>query len=341
MRFTMKPRHSMPTQSDVAELAGVSTATVSRVVNDSDEVKPSVRLRVLEAIERLQYLPHAGARALATQRSGTVGAIIPTLNNAIFAEGINAFERASQELGYSLILAVSHLDLQLEDRLVKNMIERGVDGLLLVGNDHNDNALQRLERSGVRHVCSWAFDSSARVANIGFDNADAMHAVVDHLVSLGHRQIGMLAGVTASNDRARERVNGTRQRLLHHGLQLPSERVVEVAYSIPESRQALSMLLSKDITALICGNDVIAYGALLEAQQLGIIVPDDLSIVGFDDLILSAELSPSLTTVQVGASAMGDVAARRLIEAVEHGSDIVSQRLSTQLVIRGTTAVCR
>lgn len=337
----MKSRHSMPTQSDVAAMAGVSTATVSRVVNDSEDVKPAVRLRVLEAIERLQYLPHAGARALAMQRSGTVGAIIPTLNNAIFAEGINAFERASQELGYSLILAVSHQDLQLEDQLVKNMIERGVDGLLLVGNEHNDDALKRLEQSGVRHVCSWAYDSSARVANIGFDNADAMHAVVDHLVSLGHCKIGMLAGITASNDRARERVNGTRQRMQHHGLQLPDERVVEVAYSISASRQALARLLSTDITALVCGNDVIAYGALFEAQQLGIAVPDDLSIVGFDDLSLSAELSPSLTTVQVGASTMGDVAARQLIEAVEQGSDIVSQRLSTQLVVRGTTAVSR
>ena len=337
----MKSRHSMPTQTDVAELAGVSTATVSRVVNDSEDVKPSVRSRVLEAIERLQYLPHAGARALVTQRSGTVGAIIPTLNNAIFAEGINAFERASQELGYSLILAVSHQDLQLENQLVTNMIERGVDGLLLVGNDHNEEALKRLEQAGVRHVCTWAYDSSARVANIGFDNADAMHAVVDHLVSLGHRQIGMLAGITAFNDRARERINGTRQRLLHHGLQLPFERVVEVRYSISESRQALSTLLSTGITALVCGNDVIAYGALFEAQRLGISVPDDLSIVGFDDLILSAELSPSLTTVQVGAAAMGDIAARQLIEAVEQGSDIVSQRLSTQLVIRGTTAVSR
>jgi len=334
----MKFRHAMPTQSDVAELAGVSTATVSRVVNGRADVKPSARLRVLQAIEQLQYLPHAGARALATQRSGTVGAIIPTLNNAIFAEGINAFEHTAQALGYSLILAVSHQDLQLEDRLVKNMIERGVDGLLLVGNDHNDDALKRLEQSGVRPVCTWAYDPAARVANIGFDNAAAMHAVVDHLVNLGHRRIGMLAGITDGNDRARERVNGTRQRMLHHGLQLPSQSVVEVPYSIADSRAALATFLRSDTTALVCGNDVIAYGALLEALKLGIAVPDELSIVGFDDLSLSAELSPSLTTVQVGASTMGDVAARRLIEAVEQGSEIVSQRLPTQLVIRGTTA---
>lgn len=337
----MKPRHSMPTQSDVADMAGVSTATVSRVVNDSDDVKQSVRLRVLQAIDHLQYLPHAGARALATQRSGTVGAIIPTLNNAIFAEGINAFERASQELGYSLILAVSHQDLQLEDQLVKNMIERGVEGLLLVGNDHNEHTLRRLEQSGVRHVCTWAYDPAALVANIGFDNAVAMHDVVDLLVSLGHRKIGMLAGITESNDRARERLNGTRRRLLHHGLELPAEAVLEVPYSIAEGRQALSQLLPTGITAIVCGNDVIAYGALLEAQRLGIAVPDELSIVGFDDLSLSAEISPSLTTVQVGASAMGDAAARCLIEAVQQGSAISSQRLPTQLVQRGTTAACK
>ena len=329
----------MPTQSDVAELAGVSTATVSRVVNDSGDVKPPVRQRVLQAIEQLHYLPHAGARALATRRSGTVGAIIPTLNNAIFAEGINAFERASQELGYSLILAVSHMDLQLEDRLVKNMIERGVEGLLLVGNEHNPQTLRRLQQSSVRHVCTWAYDADAPVANIGFDNALAMHEVVDHLVSLGHREFGMMAGITRSNDRARDRLSGTRDRLAHHGLNLSEERVVEVPYSIRESRSALPRLLSSGITALICGNDVIAYGALLEAQHSAIAVPDELSIVGFDDLTLSAELNPPLTTVQVGASAMGETAARQLITAVQQGRAIVSQRLSTSLVRRGTTAV--
>lgn len=331
----------MPTQSDVAELAGVSTATVSRVINGSNDVKQPVRKRVQEAIERLHYLPHAGARALATRRSGTVGAIIPTLNNAIFAEGINAFERASQELGYSLILAVSHQDLQLEDKLVKNMIERGVEGLLLVGNEHNAQTLSLLAQSGVRHVCTWAYDANACAPNIGFDNALAMHEVVDHLVGLGHRQIGMLAGLTPSNDRALKRIDGTRQRLLHHGLNLPPERIIEVPYSISESRKALAGLLSTGITALVCGNDVLAYGALLEAQKMQVSVPDELSIVGFDDLSLSAEFYPPLTTVHVGATAMGDASARALIQAVQQGSAIASQCLPTKLVQRGTTSLYR
>jgi len=336
----MKSRSSMPTQIDVAELAGVSTATVSRVINGSSDVKQPVRQRVQDAIERLQYLPHAGARALATRRSGTVGAIIPTLSNAIFAEGINAFERASQELGYSLILAVSHQDLQLEDKLVKNMIERGVEGLLLVGNEHNEHTLSLLAQSSVRHVCTWAYDATASAPNIGFDNALAMHDVVDHLVGLGHRQIGMLAGLTQFNDRALKRLDGTRQRLLHHGLNLPPERIVEVPYSISESREALAGLLSTGITALVCGNDVIAYGALLEAQKMQVSVPDELSIVGFDDLSLSAELNPPLTTVHVGATAMGDASAKALIQAVQQSSAIASQCLPTRLVQRGTTSFC-
>ncbi|MFK7853808.1 MAG: LacI family DNA-binding transcriptional regulator [Granulosicoccus sp.] len=337
----MKSRSSMPTQTDVAELAGVSTATVSRVINGSNDVKQPVRKRVQDAIERLHYLPHAGARALATRRSGTVGAIIPTLNNAIFAEGINAFERASQELGYSLILAVSHQDLRLEDKLVQNMIERGVEGLLLVGNEHNEQTLSLLAKSSVRHVCTWAYDASASAPNIGFDNALAMHDVVDHLVELGHRQIGMLAGITQSNDRALKRLDGTRLRLLHHGLNLPPERIVEVPYSIGESRRALAGLLSTGITALVCGNDVIAYGALLEAQKMQVSVPDELSIVGFDDLSLSAEFNPPLTTVHVGATAMGDASAKALIHAVQQSSAIASQCLPTRLVQRGTTSLCQ
>jgi len=177
--MTTKPRTA--TQLDVANLAEVSTATVSRVLNHSDSISPEAKARVLNAIDELNYIRDAGARALAMQRSGTLGAIIPTLNNAIFAEGINAFERTAQAMGYTLILSVSQQDLDHEDDLVVKMIERGVDGLLLVGNRHNDAVYRRLDQTGVRYVCSWAYDANAHPANVGFDNKQAMHSVVDHL----------------------------------------------------------------------------------------------------------------------------------------------------------------
>ena len=331
----------MPTQSDVAQLAGVSTATVSRVINNRGVITSDVRQRVLDAIESLNYVPHAGARALAMQRTGTLGAIIPTLNNAIFAEGIHAFEHTAQQFGYTLILSVSQQDPEREQALVRKMIERGVDGLLLVGNRHNEKVFEQLERADVRHVCTWAHDVTSRAPNVGFDNAAAMHSVVDHLVQQGHQRIAMLAGITQHNDRAADRVKGVRERLDTHGLSLPAGLVFEVPYSIPESRQAFCQAVNSDITALICGNDVIAFGALLEAQKMGLRVPDELSITGFDDLNLAAELDPALTTVQVGAAAMGDVAARRLVAAVEGHTAVVSTKLDTTLVVRGTSGPCR
>jgi LacI family transcriptional regulator len=327
----------LPTQRDVAKLAGVSTATVSRVLNGRGEVTAQVRDRVLRAIDNLQYVPHANARALALQRTGTLGAIIPTLNNAIFAEGINAFERHAQQLGYTLILSVSNADDEWHAEQVWRMIERGVDGLLLVGNEHEYRIFERLEKAGVRHVCAWTFDEAARAANIGFDNAVAMHAVVDHLVEMGHTQFAMLAGLTRNNDRARHRVQGVIERLNHHGIALEPKRILEVEYSIALSRKAFWEIIDNDLTALICGNDVIAYGACLEARKMGLQLPEDMSITGFDDLDLSAELSPALTTVHVGASKMGREAARALVTAVENQSTVDSLCLPTQLIVRETS----
>ncbi|MFK7889882.1 MAG: LacI family DNA-binding transcriptional regulator [Granulosicoccus sp.] len=327
----------LPTQNDVARLAGVSTATVSRVVNGRGIVSPTIHDRVVQAIDTLQYVPNAGARALAMQRSGTLGAIIPTLNNAIFAEGINGFERVAQQLGYSLILSVSDPSSDWHAEQVRKMIERGVDGLLLVGNDHDQEVFERLDKAGVRCVCTWAFDEHARAPNIGFDNATAMYSVIDHLVEQGHRHFGMLAGMTATNDRARHRVEGVIARLNHHGIAFEARRVVEVEYSIAQSRKAFWQAIDNDITALVCGNDVLAYGAWLEAQAMGLDVPEQLSITGFDDLALSAELTPALTTIQVGADIMGAEAARALIAATEQQTSVVGKCLPTRLVAREST----
>lgn len=343
MKRTTRPdgNRRLPTQADVAREAGVSTATVSRVLNNRCLVNADAKARVEQAMNSLNYVPHAGARALAMQRSGTLGAIIPTLNNAIFAEGIHAFERTAQALGYTLLLSVSQQDIEHEQALVLKMLERGVDGLLLVGNLHAEAVFERLQMAGVRHVCTWAYDARARMPNIGFDNAQAMYAVVDHLVQLGHRHFGMLAGIVRHNDRARDRIEGVRTRLAHHGLRLPEACIVQTPYSIPESRRAFWDVIDQDISALICGNDVIAYGALFEAQKMGLRIPEDLSITGFDDLSLSAEISPALSTVQVSASVMGETAARNLVAAVEGQDDVASRQVATQLVIRETTGRCQ
>lgn len=315
----------------------MSTASVSRVLNGSELVKPAVRARVEEAIRSLNYVPHDAARSLALRRTKTLGAILPTLDNAIFAEGINAFERAARDKGYTLVLSISNYDLDDERHLVRKMIERGVDGLLLIGNDHHPDSFAGLRQAGVQHVCAWTHVPDGPAANVGFSNAAAMVDIIDHLVAFGHRRIGMLAGLTAANDRARERVQGVRNRLADHGLTLPDEHMMEIPYSIRAARQAFPRLAEHQVTALVCGNDVIAIGVLLEALKRGMRVPGDLSITGFDNLTLSGELHPAITTVEVLAETMGASAANLLIHALEDRKPVESLQLPTRLVVRETT----
>lgn len=332
----MSSRRSV-TQAEVARAARVSTATVSRVLNGSGTVHPTTRARIEAAIAALDYVPHEAARALARQRTQVLGAIVPTMNNAIFAAGINGFERAADARGYTFVLALSRYDHAQEQRLVRKMIERGVEGLLLVGNERLPETYAALRAAGVRHVCAWTHAATAEAANIGFSNGAAMAPLVDHLVALGHRRFAMLAAVTSGNDRARERVEGVRRRLARHGLSLPAERLMELPYSVRRGRERFRQLWAERPTAVLCGNDIIALGALFEAQAMGLRIPDDLSITGFDDLPLAAEVTPPLTTVDVPAEAMGAAAATALIDAVEADGVVAGRRLETTLVVRGTT----
>ncbi len=330
------------TQADVAKAAGVSTASVSRVLNGLGIVKPAIRARIEQAITALDYVPHEGARALVTRRSMVLGAIIPTLNNAIFAESMNAFESAARAHGYTLVLSVSNYDLVEEHTLVRRMVQRGVDGLMLVGNEHDAASFAALRRAAIAHVCSWTFEADAPAPNVGFRNAEAMTEIVDLLVALGHRRIAMISGRTAGNDRAAGRVRGVRTRLAAHSLSLPPSMLRECPYTIRDARVTFAGLWDRLGTAerpsaLICGNDVIAIGALFEARRLGIAVPGKLSITGFDNLAIAGEIEPALTTIDVPAEAMGSGAAQALIDAISFGSPVESHLLPTRLVLRATT----
>lgn len=180
------PRRSA-TQVDVARHAGVSTATVSRVLNGAGVVTPTARARVEAAIDALNYIPSSAARSLASKRSHTLGAIVPTLTNAIFAEGLNGFEAGCRARGYTMLLAVSNYDLGGEEHLVRTMIERGVEGIMLVGAEHTPRTFALLDQAATHHVCAWTAPTpGAQAPAIGFANGAAMRAVVAHLQDRGH-----------------------------------------------------------------------------------------------------------------------------------------------------------
>ncbi|MGE0313537.1 MAG: LacI family DNA-binding transcriptional regulator [Lautropia sp.] len=336
----MPPRPAPPTVADVARAAGVSTATVSRALNLPQQVRPALQARVAQAIERLGYVPHAGARALSLNRSGTFGIVIPTIDNAIFAHGLQAFQRRIGVHGYQLLLAFSGYRVDEELAQALNLMQRGVEAIALVGTSQRPELLERLARRGLPWAHTGSFPAPAGGACFGFRNRRAVGGAVRHLLELGHRRIAMLSGVVDGNDRARDRVRGVSQALARAGAPLRPEGFAEAVYEIGPARDAASRLLaaSPAPSAIICGNDVLAWGAMLEAAARGLSIPADLSIVGFDDLPLSRHWQPPLTTVQVPIARMWELAADHLVERVRDPAiGPVQVEIPVELVVRGST----
>jgi len=336
----MPPRiAALPTIDDVASAARVSTATVSRVLNKPDAVREALRQRVTEAVIRLGYVPHAGARALMLHRSGTVGAVFPTVDNAIFAKAIEALQRRLTDAGLQLLIATSGYDVDTEARQAMNLVTRGADALALCGVGQSPQLLRFLRQRALPTVHVMTYPAPAETVCVGFDNAKAIGQAVRYLLDLGHRRFAMLAGITAHNDRARARVAGVRKALKEAGIDLPASRLVERPYGLAEARDGFRALLAvaPAPTAILCGNDVLAFGALLEAQRMKIAVPKALSIVGFDDLEMARHIHPALTTVHVPTEKMWGAAADRLIEALDQRPVATATEVEVELVVRDST----
>ena len=334
----MSPPEKTPTLEDVARLADVSTATVSRCLNFPTKVSEKTREKVMGAVDALGYMPHFGARAMAARRTFTIGAIIPTMDNTIFARGIQAFQEELQHLGYTLLVASSTYKPDLEADQVKSLVARGADGLLLIGAERDAETYDFLNRRGVPVLAAWAYDPLGAVSTIGFDNRAAMHDLTRAITKRGHRHIGVISGILAGNDRASGRLKGIRDGLSEAGIDPTNLPVFETQYSIDNGAEALAQLLATypETTAVMCGNDVLAIGALQKARDLGLNVPDDISITGFDDIELARVAHPGLTTVHVPHKEMGALAAQRLVDLIEGKGTRFDTRLDAPVVFRAS-----
>jgi LacI family transcriptional regulator len=331
---------SLPNIEDVALAAGVSTATVSRVLNKPLSVREPLRLRVLQAVSKLGYVPNAGARSLKLQRSGTVGAVFPTIDNAIFAQAIAALQQRLADAGLQLLIATSGYDVDVEAQQAINLMTRGADALVLCGVSQKPALLQVLRQRELPTVHAMSWPAPAGLVCVGFDNAAAIGQAVRYLVDLGHRRIAMLAGVALHNDRATARIDGVRRAMKAAGLMLAPQHLVERPYGLAAAREGFRALMATRPvpTAIVCGNDVLAYGALLEAHKLGIAVPAALSIVGFDDLELSRHLQPALTTLHVPTPQLWRLVAERVISSLEQAPVPMATEVDVSLVVRESTA---
>ena len=298
-------------------------------------MKAETRERVEAAVLALGYTPHFGGRALASNRTNTIGAVIPTMENAIFARGLQAMEEALTDQGVTLLVATSQYDPAREARQVRALLARGVDAVALIGQARPDATYEILRARGVPFVTLWSRTDAPDTPYVGFDNEAAARAMAELVMDKGHRRIAMIAGVTRDNDRAIARVAGVRAALEAHGIGLAPPFLVEAPYELEAATTAARDLLrlSPAPTAIICGNDVLAAGALAGARELGLRVPDDVSIVGYDDIDLSFAVDPPLTTVRVPHRRMGRTAAAMLRRMID-GEIVESQDFDFELIIR-------
>lgn len=326
----------LPTLQDVADLAAVSTATVSRCLNNSGHVTEKTRLKVQQAIQTLGYSPNFGAQALAAKRTNTIGAIIPTMENAIFARGMQAFQETLAENGITLIIASCSYRPELEEEQIRSLVARGADALLLIGQSRPAATYQFLARRNIPYVLAWAHKKDSQHCYIGFDNQAAAQTITRQVLELGHRNLGVIVGLTRNNDRARDRITGIEHAIADYGAQTAQLQVIEAEYTFQEGAKALDQLLANPTppTAVICGNDVLAVGAVKRAKQLGLAVPEDLSITGFADIEVSELIDPELTTVHVPHREMGIAAAKSLIAMLKTQTPVESHLLETRIVNR-------
>lgn len=328
-----------PTLSDVARLAEVSPATVSRYLNTPLAVRANRRHRIEQAINELGYVPHGAARALASRRSRMIGGLFPSLDSILFGSFMGPLQRRLSAHGFTLVVASSNYDQELEYQQFVNLVSNGVDGIVLVGTEHRQACYDLLARKRIPYVLAWAWHENSPHPMIGFNNASAAWKITTHLLDLGHREFAMISGSTTANDRARDRVAGVRAALSARGLTLDDDLLLERPFDLGQGANAFRMLVDRPRrpTAIICGSDLFACGAVFEARRLGVDIPGDVSITGFDDTDLAASVTPALTTIRTPRMEMANLAASHLLDRL-HGKTPEPQELDVELVLRESTA---
>lgn len=302
------------TMKDIAARANVSKSTVSRVLNDKAVVNEQTRTIVLEAMQSLGFQPNVFARSLANGRSMTVGVVTQNIGSPYYDTIMQGVIKGFAGTGYSPIFVDGQWEESTELEVIRTLLGRKVDGLLLLGGDVPDKELAELNNRLPtilvgKEQAGWTGQS------IHIDNVGAAYDATKHLIDFGHRRIAFIRGIPHHQDAIR-RLEGYTKALDEAGIRLDEELVCDGDFSAQSGILAINSLLmrGKQFTAVFCANDMIAYGARLALHRLGIRVPDDVSLVGFDDQAESGFTTPPLTTVRQPAAEMGAAAAKGLLK---------------------------
>ena len=326
----MKPA----TIRDVAERANVSVASVSRVLTGAGPVTEATRKKVMEAVEALQYVPHSGARSLSTSKTQTIGVILPDLYGEFFSELIRGMDVGARALGYHLIVSSSHDDAEEASAAIRSMRGRA-DGLIVL-SPHLDAANLATSLAGRLPVLLMNGGAGAGRPSIVVDNHGGAVQAVEHLIAAGRRRIAHISGPTG-NLEAEARLAGYLEAMAR--ADLPTT-VVEGAFDQASGHRAAAELANaaERPDAIFAGNDMMAVGALLALQDAGLAVPDDVAIVGFDDVPMAALMRPGLTTLGIRIAETGRGALERLVRIIDAApdtpADVACETVRPQLVVR-------
>jgi LacI family transcriptional regulator len=337
------PERAKYTMRDVARLAGVSTSTVSAVMNGTVAVSPERKARVQEAMKALDYQPDAIARSLKTGRSNAIGIVVPDITNAFYPEVVRGAEEAAQAAGYSVLLCDSNENHEIEGRHLSVLFSRRVDGVLLACCV-DSRAHEMMVRNRVPVVYVDRLPPSATALNtVCTDNFQAGQLATEHIVGLGHRRIGMLAGHLELSPH-HDRLEGFRKTMQESHLPILDEYLISGNVQVEDGRAAGHRLLNlpNPPTAILASNNKLLLGVLQAVDEKKISIPRQLSVLGFDDYLWNNHFNPTLTAVAQPTHLIGKRSFELLLQLIqrpeEEKTDPIHLRLSAELRIRNSTA---
>ena len=308
------------TMADVAAAAGVSMQTVSRALRYPDTVTPEKREIIQAAIEKTHYVHNLAASHLASHKSNTVAAVIPTLSASVFADTIQHFSEVLNRAGYQIFLGNTDYSQEREEEIIRSLLGRRPDGIFLIGTRHTKGSTALLKRAEIPIVEGWDLSDQPLDRVVGFSNADAIGKMVDHLLASGKRNIVFAGVVRKGDNRAAERRGAFEAKMVSC---FPGEKPrmtieTEMPLVMASGIDLLNLVLAQypETDAIMFSSDILASGALLETQRTGINVPQQLAITGFGDFELSKHLVPPLTTVAVPSDEIGRKAGELLLDAM-------------------------
>ncbi|MFG6117896.1 LacI family DNA-binding transcriptional regulator [Thalassobacillus sp. B23F22_16] len=320
----------MVTIKDVAKRANVSTATVSRILNNQPGYTEKTRLRVQQVIEELSYKPNAVARSMKSRNTQTIGVLFPDVSSMLSSEILHGIESVAHENNSSVIVCHTAADGMRTNKYLKLLHEKRVDGVIFVSETLSDEYYETIKSMEVPLVLVSTVSYKHQVPYVKVDDRHAAYTAVNHLIENGHKNIGMISGNEQDMIAGRPRVEGYKEALFHNGLPFEEKNITyQDGFSFVDGKEGAVQLLEQipEVTAIFAASDDIAIGAMSALHKMGKKVPDDISIIGYDDLPIAEMMIPPLTTIAQPFSKMGANASEMIFQMLEDDSRTIQSRV--------------